>query len=214
MSSTPFCPVPPETPITSKGIDPLPSAGPYYVASHAAGRSLVLRRNPNYGGSRPQELREISYRFGVSPERALRRRRRRPRRLLRAQSICLGRGVERHRYRVDERFGPASEAARAGAQPGVCPEPSTERALLRLQRDPRAVRPSADLRRAVNYAIDRRALATNTGVGQLGRPSDQYLPAGGPGLRRHPRIPAWRSGSSDRAPTCGRVQRRCGPLHL
>src|SRR5829696_3397185 len=33
-----FCAVPPNTPITPKGIDALPSAGPYYVASHVPGR--------------------------------------------------------------------------------------------------------------------------------------------------------------------------------
>ncbi len=40
----------------------------------------------------------------------------------------------------------------------------------------------ARLRRAVNYAIDRDALADHTGVGEGGRPTDQYIPPGLPGF--------------------------------
>src|SRR6185503_17432801 len=65
-----FCAVPPNTPITPKGVDNLPTAGPYYVAAHVPGRSLVLRRNPNYTGPRPSRLAEIRYRPGVTPKRA------------------------------------------------------------------------------------------------------------------------------------------------
>jgi peptide/nickel transport system substrate-binding protein len=39
------------------------------------------------------------------------------------------------------------------------------------------------MRQAVNYAIDRPALADHTGVGGTGRPTDQYLPPGLPGFR-------------------------------
>ncbi len=63
-----FCAVPPGTPITSEGIDALPSAGPYYIASYVPNRSLVLRRNPNYSGPRPQGLEEIEYEIGVPAE--------------------------------------------------------------------------------------------------------------------------------------------------
>ena len=38
------------------------------------------------------------------------------------------------------------------------------------------------LRRAVNYAIDRPALAQDTGFGHAGRPTDQYIPPGIPGF--------------------------------
>jgi peptide/nickel transport system substrate-binding protein len=180
LSATPLCPVPPDTPIRSEGIDPVPSAGPYYAVSHEQGRTLVLRRNPNYGGSRPQELREISYQFGVSPERAI-------------EDVVAGRADY---FQVDplvsegasseaiieltKRFGPTSEAARAGAQL-VFQEPAMSEHYFAFNstHGPFA---SADLRRAVNYAIDRRRLATNTGVGELGRPTDQYLPPGLPGF--------------------------------
>ena len=46
------------------------------------------------------------------------------------------------------------------------------------------------LRRAVNYAIDRRALAANSGIGGSGRPTDQYIPPGHAGLRGRDDLPA------------------------
>ena len=44
--------------------------------------------------------------------------------------------------------------------------------------------PFADvrLRKAVNFAMDRRALALNTGLGERGRPTDQHIPPGLPGF--------------------------------
>ena len=47
------------------------SAGPYYVDSYLPGRGLVLRRNPNYGGDRPQELEEIRLEFRVAAQRGV-----------------------------------------------------------------------------------------------------------------------------------------------
>ena len=111
-----FCAVPPNTPITPKGVDTVPSAGPYYVASHFPKRSIVLRRNPNYEGPRPHRLAEIRYRIGVDPERAV-------------AAVEAGRAdyfqlnpaeltggaptdVVGH---LTERYGPRSEAARGAA---------------------------------------------------------------------------------------------------
>jgi peptide/nickel transport system substrate-binding protein len=42
---------------------------------------------------------------------------------------------------------------------------------------------SAAMRRAVNYAFDRRALARQPVRASFGRPTDQYLPPGMPGFR-------------------------------
>jgi peptide/nickel transport system substrate-binding protein len=49
-----FCAVEPaKTPIDPKGVDALPAAGPYYIASRTEGKQLVLKRNPFYRGKRP-----------------------------------------------------------------------------------------------------------------------------------------------------------------
>ncbi len=61
------CAVPLDTPIVPGGIQtPVPSAGPYYLAAHTDSFA-VLKRNPNYGGSRPQQLDAIVFKFNVAP---------------------------------------------------------------------------------------------------------------------------------------------------
>jgi len=175
-----FCAVPPNTPITPKGVDALPTAGPYYVAAHVPGRSLVLRRNPNYSGPRPARLAEIRYRSGVSPKRAI-------------AAVAAGRAdyvvlnaptdpglSAAAARRLEDRYGASSQAARAGRQQLFTqPVPNIYYFLFNTRRGPFA---DVRLRRAVNFAIDRRALAANTGVGEVGRPTDQHIPPGLPGF--------------------------------
>jgi YVTN family beta-propeller protein len=60
-----FCSVPVGTPIDPDGLRTVPSAGPYYVSSNVAGEEIVLRRNPNYGGSRPHRLDEVRITTGA-----------------------------------------------------------------------------------------------------------------------------------------------------
>src|SRR5262249_46924545 len=67
-----FCAVPPGTPLVATPSTPIPSAGPYYVASSTPGQELVLARNPNYGGGRPRHLDEIRIALGVSQADSLR----------------------------------------------------------------------------------------------------------------------------------------------
>ena len=174
-----FCAVPPETPIDPEGIDELPSAGPYYVASRNAEKSLVLRENPNYAGPRPHELAEIRLTFGVSTERGV-------------ADVEDGRAdyVDLHpdleagvtmstERRLEALYGPRSEAAEAGRQQLFTqPLPSVFSFIFNTRRGPFL---DASLRQAVNYAIDRRALSRDVGLGPPGRPTDQYIPPGIPG---------------------------------
>jgi ABC-type oligopeptide transport system substrate-binding subunit len=52
-----FCVLPAGTPAPPGGDDePLPTAGPYYLAAHQGGVIAVLRRNPGYRGPRPRQL--------------------------------------------------------------------------------------------------------------------------------------------------------------
>jgi YVTN family beta-propeller protein len=175
-----FCAVPPNTPITPKGVDAVPTAGPYYVAAHVPGRSLVLRRNPNYTGPRPHRLAEIRYTAGASPKRAV-------------AAVEAGRAdyVELNAptdptvpaataRRLEHQYGASSQAARAGRQQLFTqPAPNIYYFLFNARRGPFA---DVRLRKAVNFAIDRRALAANTGVGEVGRPTDQHIPPGLPGF--------------------------------
>jgi DNA-binding SARP family transcriptional activator/ABC-type transport system substrate-binding protein len=64
------CAVPRATPVVPDGIQtPVASAGPYYLAEHAESFA-VLRRNPNYGGTRPQHLDSIVFKFNVAAGQA------------------------------------------------------------------------------------------------------------------------------------------------
>jgi len=49
---------------------PIPSAGPYYVASSVAGQTVLLR-NPNYRGTRPRRPGRIVYASGTSAQEAI-----------------------------------------------------------------------------------------------------------------------------------------------
>jgi ABC-type transport system substrate-binding protein/class 3 adenylate cyclase len=72
-----FCPVPLGTPIVAGGvvkktngpdgtIESIPSAGPYYVADALNGEYVILKKNPNYGGSRKASFDSIALREGLS----------------------------------------------------------------------------------------------------------------------------------------------------
>ena len=175
-----FCALPANTPIDPDGVDAVPTAGPYYVAAHVPGRSLVLRRNPGYHGPRPRRLAEIRYSIGVSATRGV-------------AAVEAGRAdyvepgpqefasvPDAGERRLLARYGPRSEAARAGRQQlFIQPTPTVYYFMFNTRRGPFT---DLRLRRAVNYALDRRALAAHTGIGEGGRPSDQHIPPGMPGF--------------------------------
>ena len=182
-----FCAVPAGTPIDPEGVDAIPSAGPYYVASHDRDTSMVLRRNPGYAGFRTRRLREIRYTIGVQPERALRM-------VEMGQADYVSPPTDANAAlapeldaRLERGYGSRSAAARAGRQryfttPGL--------SVFYLEFNAR--RPlfaSARMRRAVNFAIDRRALAATPGLPATARPTDQYIPPGIPGFEDAPIYP-------------------------
>lgn len=183
-----FCVVPSNTPIDPRGVRLIPSAGPYRVASYAPSQGLVLTRNPNYHGDRPHRLARIEYEVGSSPQRVLAR--------VEGGSadyavdgVVDNPGADR---RLNARYGPASAAAKRGHQQYfVNPLQGLDFLPLNTHRPLFA---DARLRRAVNYAIDRTALAR---LGHLGSPLpeppfDHYLPPGVPGygdVRIYPRKP-------------------------
>ena len=179
--STPwFCAVPPDTPASEEPVHLVPSAGPYYVAEYDSGRTLVLRRNPNYAGDRPQGVDEIRFEFGVPLDRGIEEVE-----SGRADYVILDPVLEDpiladDLARLEAEFGPRSEAAEAGRQQLITqPAPSLYYFVFNGARNTFG---DLDLRRAVAYALDREALARHTGVGQGGRPTDQFIPPGTPGF--------------------------------
>ena len=170
--SSAFCAVPsnmPLRPVSGR----FPSAGPYYIAAETPGRSLVLLRNPNYHGNRPRRPRRIDVVIGP----------RHPVADVEASRIDYAIHVPADQdARLERLYGAHSPAARRGEQQYfVTPELQVD--LIRLNAS-RPLFASARMRRAVNYAANRRALAANGGSFHAhATVAQMYLPPGVPGFR-------------------------------
>jgi peptide/nickel transport system substrate-binding protein len=175
-----FCAVPTNTPFRRTDMPPIPSAGPYYIASFTPAAEMVLKRNPNYTGPRPRRLKEIVYTGGFSDSQSISRI------VSRKTDYVPSVRTDPHlASRLKHQYGPGSRAARAGHQQlFINPRLITDMLTLNTSRP---LFWNARLRRAVNYAIDRRALARQggffNGPGPLtATPTDQYLAPGIPGV--------------------------------
>ena len=177
-----FCATPDDTPASAQqSADPV---GRPVLHRLELRDQVVLARNPNYGGHRPRIPKQIVYSFGVGLPRAV-------------EQVDAGRSdyvnaapfvssAKSARYlplldRLERRYGPASAAARTGHQRYfVSPTLDLEYFVFNTARPLFA---SARLRRAVNYAIDRRALVQHHFLYNGGRATDHYLVPGIPGAR-------------------------------
>jgi YVTN family beta-propeller protein len=169
-----FCAVPPDTPINPDGTRGIPSAGPYRVASYDPGQGVVLTRNPNYHGSRPHRLARIELTFGVPARRAV----------AQVEAGTADYGMDGPADRAEAARLTARYGATGGGHPRYFVTPAPQLDFLALNTH-RPLFADVRLRRAVNNAIDRTALA---GLGDEysplpERPTDHYLPPGMPGYR-------------------------------
>src|SRR5262249_40968279 len=144
-----------DEPVVPSGLTgAIPSAGPYYTASIEGPRTVLLR-NPHYAGLRPRHAARIVYPDDIPTPKP-------PPMAARGAVAVLPWDLDPYSPlwpggALDRRDGPGSLAARTGRQ-RYFPEASpgvlwlvfnTRRLLFRSLR----------LRRAVNYALDRPALA-------------------------------------------------------
>jgi ABC-type transport system substrate-binding protein len=162
------CAVPIGLPHTEQ-IAPIPSAGPYYISSwDDPTQRLSISSNPNYHGSRPRRFDSFEYYFNQNADTIKQR--------VLSGATDWGDGGYWEDLAPD--YGPDSPAAQQGLQqwfvvPSNCDgwiPMNTERSLFS---DP-------NMRKAVNYAIDRTVLASMT-LPYAASPTDQYLPPGDPG---------------------------------
>src|SRR5439155_4282828 len=155
-------------------INDLPSAGPYYIASYTPRQQIVLKRNPNYHGDRPHRLDQIVFAIGIHSSRAL-------------EEVEAGKAdyafdglPPEVGPRLESKYGPGSKAAKEGRQQYFISDVDGVRWLHMNTRRP--LFSSVRLRRAVNYAIDRRALVAQDrrfvsgGPFNGGQATDDYLP--------------------------------------
>ena len=165
-----FCPVPIGTPIAATGDhdEPIPSAGPYYLTANGGGELAVIRRNPNYHGPRPRTLDGVVFREEVPFATTVAHVE-----TGKADYVAEAGPALLPGSAVAARFGAAGSATRRYFRTAM---PATDELVFNTEHGPlRDVR----VRRAINFALDRPALAAAFGDAA----TDRYLPPMMPGAR-------------------------------
>ena len=143
-----FCAVPIGTPIDPEGVQRVPAAGPYFVASYVPSEEIVLRKNPDSAGPRPRRVDEIRGALGRG-NGGHNRKGRAGRRGLRAQcQLADSRPQPGQPLRAWQPGGPRRQTALLRPQ-----DPSLDHLVFNTSRPPFS---SPRLRRAVNFALDHR----------------------------------------------------------
>jgi ABC-type transport system substrate-binding protein len=166
---TDLCAVPPSLPADPEGAKaPLPSPAPYYVAEYVPAERLVLERNPFYRGPRPRHVErfvaDLASDFGPGIDDVARGN---------AETFIPGPAPEKlpelaRRYGVNR------------SQFFVTPGAGLRVFVINTSRS--LFRDNVELRKAVNFAVDRKALVREAGPhGET--PTDQFLLPGIPGYR-------------------------------
>jgi peptide/nickel transport system substrate-binding protein len=173
LLATPYvCAIPTSLPpVPTNG--PIPSAGPYYITEYVPNDHIEALPNPNYHGSRPVRFDAIEYSIGIQPDQIRQR----------VESGVSDYGFELppdQQAELRDLYGPESPAAGRGLQQWFS-NPSSVFDYLPLNTE-RPLFADVNMRKAVNFAIDRSALVAIRGP-TVANPTDQYLPPGFPGFR-------------------------------
>jgi len=171
-TATPFfCAVPTTVPPDPEGVRRLPGSGPYFVSEYVPGQRVVLARNQYYTGGRPHHVDHFVLDLTAATPQAVLR------------DVDSGRadwGYVAPPIYYDPSLGLVAKyrlnKSRLFLKPGL----ELRKFALNVQRP--LFRDNLALRRAVNYAIDRRTLSSTPGAAP-GTPTDQYVPSGMPGFR-------------------------------
>lgn len=163
------CPIPTDLPVDPDGVDLRVRSGPYYVASHELNRQIVLRRNRYYPGRRGNAPQTIKFLIGGSAR-------------------TLATEVDRGLLDYAMTGIPDDVAARLVRRYGVgrgrfFVVPQLQTTFLGLNNSGALLRGNAALRRAINTALDRRAIAKEIRPAFAGQLTDQLLPAAMPAFR-------------------------------
>src|SRR6476661_6435260 len=163
-----FCALPANTAHDPNGVNAPPAAGPYYVANRIPNRSILLKRNPYYKGKRPHNATQISYTIGNSLDATYLR-------VQQGASDYASGGIPPAAY--------AEAAQKYGINKGqFWVKPLLSTAYLAFNTSRGVFKDNVPLRKAVNQAIDRRALLAQGGY-LAGKRTDQILPPGMAGFR-------------------------------
>ncbi len=156
------------TNVDPNGVNAFPGCGPYYVADRVPNKSITIKRNPFYKGSRPHNVNEIDYKIGNSFD-------------VIEQNVKSGttdyaaQGIPPNDYK--------SVADQYGVNKGqFWVQPQLGMRYLAMNHDRPLFKNNTSLAKAVNYVIDRRALVAQGGFAD-GKRNDHILPPGLAGSR-------------------------------
>jgi peptide/nickel transport system substrate-binding protein len=171
-TTTYLCAVPPTLPADPEGVSAFPAAGPYYVAQYRPGERVVLRKNRFYGGKRPHHVDGFDIDLQAeSPQEVVQRVDRGEADwgyttagiyFMPSLGIVAKYGINRSRFFV-----------RSGL---------TLRMLAFNSARP-VFKNNPSLRKAVNFALNRRAIINGASDPRASVPTDQYLPPSLPGFK-------------------------------
>jgi ABC-type transport system substrate-binding protein len=167
-----LCAVPPTLPVDPEGVAAYPAAGPYSVTEYRPGERVVLRRNPFYAGKRPQHVDGFNVDLGLATHEEVLDR--------------IERGEADWGWALSLAY--FDPARRLVAKYGVNRsqfflEPGSTFRGYAFNTSRPLFRDNPQLRRAVNFAIDRAALRRAGGGQFSSKLTDQYLPPGMAGFR-------------------------------
>jgi ABC-type oligopeptide transport system substrate-binding subunit len=162
-----FAAVKANMPINPKGENVYPSAGPYHIVSRDTGRQLVLERNKNYKGSRPANADRIVITVLTDQAQSFLQ--------TKAGQVDYDMGglPPTAHQELFNKYG--VNKSRYFVNPGV-------NVFYVALNTSRPAFKNVNVRKAVNYAIDRQAMLAQRGY-LAGKRADQILPPGIPGFR-------------------------------
>jgi peptide/nickel transport system substrate-binding protein len=194
-----LCAVPENLPADPEGAKaPLPSPAPYYVSEYVPGERVVLERNRFYRGQRPHHVdritvdlqAEVSAVDDVASGKL--------------DSVAATPNLNPQLSKLARRYG--INRSRLFVEPDI----GVRLFFLNTRRP--LFRNNVELRYAVNFAADRRALVREYGL-YAATPTDQYLPASMPGFRKE-RIYPLQGPDLARARSLAKGRRRSGKAVL
>jgi ABC-type oligopeptide transport system substrate-binding subunit len=163
-----FCAVPTNLAHDPNGVETPPSAGPYYIAERTPNKSIIVKKNPYYKGKRPHNVNQIVYTIGNSLE-AIRLR------VEQGDSDYAAAGIPPSAYaEIAQKYGINKTQFFVKPQLGV--------SYIAMNHDRPIWKDNIQLKKAVNWAIDRQALVAQGGY-LAGKRTDQILPPGMAGFR-------------------------------
>ena len=158
-----LCAVPIGLPFVEQ-LGAIPSAGPYYISSNNVNMSTIASRNPNYHGPRPQRFDSREIDWNLNEETAYEQ--------VLSGELDEGPIPAAHVQEVADLYGPDSPAAAQGLQ-RFFSEPVNCVGYLPLNTE-RSTFADVNMRKAVNYAVDRTAYVQQAGP-YAGSPFDQLI---------------------------------------